>query len=187
MKTLAINAAASSLGGGAYFVGREAMKSNARGPWANIHTEKHYDDAIEHCRILWAALMDNGWEPRNVDPSLLRLADQDFAEDPSRRGPNAQSFAIPTYRSDTNSVYQNVAFFTTLYVKKNPTNGPGLELGRRFQPTGYYIVCFKDGRVDKVSVRDVRFVPNPSGPKVQQCLFFRECRPIAPTFQSIRE
>lgn len=165
MKTIAILVAVSSLGGGAYFVGREAMKSSKLEPTANIYTEKNYDDAIEHCRVLWAALRDNGWEPRNVDPSLLRLADQDFAEDPSRRGPDAQSFAIPTYRSDPNSVYQNVAFFTTLYVRKNASNGSGPELGRRFNPTGYYIVCFKDGRVEKVSVLDVRFVSNPTGPQ----------------------
>jgi hypothetical protein len=110
-------------------------------------------DAMTQARDLAQALAKVDYNPLQVDSRLLRLPDQDFAQNENRRGPNDPSFAVPTI-----PIYSQVACYTTLYSLTVLEPNPGHEASAHH--VGFYIVAWKDGRVEKINVDTIRLAPH---------------------------
>ena len=107
-------------------------------------------DPMEQARALMAQLQANDWDTSRIDRLLLRLPDQQFAESKSERGPQFTSFAVTAKgpRGD------ELGFYSSLYVRMNPTyvGGDSWEV----DPSGHFLVGYKDGRVARVPVVEAR-------------------------------
>lgn len=101
-----------------------------------------------------AALRANGWDRWKVDQALLRLPDQDHAETEFERRPEKLSFTI----SSLEPYQAEVAFKCMTYVRNNRGEGGGIE-GRVSSPEGFFIVGWKDGRIEQVPIQNVRLLP----------------------------
>lgn len=113
------------------------------------------DNAMQQAKRLLSELRDADWNPCEVDQALLRLPEQDTAQNVADRRPGQTSFAVPQHTS----VYDEVALMSNTFVQKNLKIVKGVE--GTMEITGYWIVGWKDGRVTAVDVADVRYVPNP--------------------------
>lgn len=84
-----------------------------------------------------------------VDRRLLFLPDQALVDEPSARKSNAfMPLEDPFYRG-------KVAFFAMTYVEKNLKYGGGDVVTSK--PTGFVIVGYADGAVEKVPIEQVRY------------------------------
>jgi hypothetical protein len=99
-----------------------------------------------------ASLQANEWHPMLIDRELLFLPDQVNAELPSERKPGTQSFSIKS----GGPFAGEIAFESNLYVRMNPTYTEGDFWD--FNPTGYFIVGWRNGQVTQVPVDDARLV-----------------------------
>jgi hypothetical protein len=108
------------------------------------------DKTIERGRELVALLRKSNWKITKEFPlEKLTVDDQRYAEFPQDRT-RQTSFGIPKQQPP----YEDVAVICDTYVRKNITAQRG---GTSSQaPTGFFIVGFKDGRVEKVPVEQVR-------------------------------
>lgn len=112
---------------------------------------------MDQAKLLLEQLKANSWQVHKIDRSLLRVSDQDFAENPDERGATYSTFALPVL-SKKDTVYTGqVALYTKLYTRNNFQVVPGREGETR--PEGYFIVGWMDGRVVKVPIGDVRMFP----------------------------
>jgi len=146
------------------------------------------DAAIKHTRKVIALLRDAKWNSFGVPFAELRLPDARYAETDALRDPLSTSYAVPNGVDGDPSnepVYRDVACYTSIYARANPTYYSGERV--RFKPSGFYIVGWKDGRVTKVPIGDVRWnkgekekvalsfpgMPNydPSGPRLHYVEF----------------
>ncbi len=107
---------------------------------------------------LMDALRANNWNPVKVPRSLLTLPDGRFAENPAFRDrPNIVFPSMPTpekYKKDQVPEFEPIAFYTEVYARFNRSYYKGDR--SQSQPTGYFIVGWKDGRIEKVPVMQVR-------------------------------
>ncbi len=122
------------------------------------------EESMRRLRQLLDALRAHNWDSGKVPRSLLTLPDGKYAEDPdSRDYPN---IAIPSQpnRPQSQQVpeYEPIAFYTDIYARYNRSYYKGDR--SLSHPTGYVIVGWKDGRIEKVPLMQIRsFVSrNPS-------------------------
>lgn len=138
-----------------WVVGYFALKSWNEKPsntQLNLVTHGDHAGAMQQARQLLEALSANNWDSSLVNQQLLRHFDQDFAGEPFQRSPNSPTFFV----SRPDSIYwDSVAFYATLYVRRNigPGNGPE---GIVSHPEGFFIVGWKNGTVNKIPISQVR-------------------------------
>lgn len=133
----------------------------------NLLLEGDIQGAMAQAHELLTAMRSADWDYSRVDRSLLTLPDQIFAENPRHRDPHYFSF-IPMTRDDvsghtaSDAVYDQVAFYSFLYVRMNLRVVKGRE--GTTHPEGFVIVGWKDGRVTQAPIGDVRLLPSPTEP-----------------------
>lgn len=110
--------------------------------------------AIEQSYRLLAALRKVDWDEWRVPRELRHLPDKAIGEEEWMRSPNFSSFAFPSRREGASA---DVAFYTPLYARDNPTYLASD--GIAFHPSGFYIVGWKRGEVTVVPVEAVRVRP----------------------------
>jgi hypothetical protein len=118
------------------------------------------DNAMEQARRLLNELRNVEWNPRDVDQALLRLPEQDFVDLPTQRVPDMPSFITDKVHRQ----YDELAFFSNTFVRQSAQIVPGQEA--EVTVTGFFIVGWKDGRVNTVDVADVRLFPLPNQDQV---------------------
>ena len=123
----------------------------------NLLVEGHVDQTIEQGKRLLQQLRNQGWDPQRVDRALLRVPDQDFAQALQDRAASFPTFTVPTKTSPVRAVYEGqVAFFSLLYVRRNFRVVKGIEGIATYE--GFMIAGWRDGRVEKVPVDQVRLL-----------------------------
>ncbi len=120
---------------------------------------------MEQARRLLAELRDADWNPRGVDQSLLRLPEQDHAKSWVDRDPARPSFLTDSFHPQ----YEEVAFYCDTFVEKKLTVVKGRE--GDLAMTGFFIVAWKDGRVNTVDIAEARLFPLPNENKVWIIVF----------------
>ncbi len=115
------------------------------------------DAAMRQLQQLMDALRANNWDPMRVPASLRRLSDAKFSESSDERS-TGEAVAFPTQPSapqDGNAPeYERIAFYTGVYARFNRSYYQGDR--SQSHPSGYYIVGWKDGRIEKVPTMKVR-------------------------------
>lgn len=108
------------------------------------------DATIDRARELIALLRKSNWKIGKGFPrEKLTVDDQRYAEFPQDRRQRT-SFGIPISKPP----YEDVAVICDTYVRKNIVARRGG--GSSQTPSGFFIVGFKDGRVEKIPVGKVR-------------------------------
>lgn len=123
------------------------------------------DDAVERARRLIVALREANWNSLEVPWEMRVLPDHIYAENKSLRSNRSVSYTemeIPAMKRAPE--YDEVAFFTDIYVRQNTSYYRGDKA--RSNPTGFYIVGWKNGDVTKVPVGDVRVMRSVEPDKV---------------------
>lgn len=83
----------------------------------------------------------------------LRLPDQRMAEVPDSRAANTSAWSFPY----SCKAYDDVAFFTDLYARRNIKYFRGDK--SESHPAGFFIVAWKNGKVERVPVSSLRLIP----------------------------
>jgi hypothetical protein len=140
------------------------------------------DATVERGRELVALLRQSDWKISKGFPmDKLTVADQRNAEFPQDRKQQT-SFGIPKSQPP----YEDIAVICDTYVRKNIT---AKQSGASSQaPSGFFIVGFKDGRVEKIPVDQVRVkeYPRPGSSNRRIGLLFpgtKEYDPSLPPFR----
>ena len=107
------------------------------------------DDAMDQARQLLVELRNADWNRDAVDPDLLMLPEQ-ATVGAWQNLPGADSFVV----DQRHAQYEEVAFYSMTFVDKSFVVVPGQE--HVVTTTGFFIVGWKDGRVETVDVSDVR-------------------------------
>ena len=137
--------------------GTLGSRKTDRKPDINLLTQGHVEDTMARARTLLTALRENEWDAERIDYHLLRVPDQDFAQFERLRGPNTYA----SFFCARQDIYRaKVAFYIDLYIRKNLEVVPGIEGVLHVE--GFYIVGWKDGRIERVPWDQVRLYP--SGP-----------------------
>ncbi len=116
------------------------------------------DAAMQHLHQLMAALRANNWDanPKKVPLALQTLPDAKFAENPADR--NGECIFLPNQPDTPKDHYipefEPIAFYTRIYARYNRAYYKGDR--SQSHPTGYVIVGWKDGRIEKIPVTQVR-------------------------------
>jgi hypothetical protein len=119
---------------------------------------------MEQARSLLTALRDADWDTRRVDQRLLYLPEH------GQRGELKDDPHAPSFLRDTiHPEYDEVAFVCSTFVDRELTVVPGKE--GTLTVTGYYIVAWKDGRVEKVQVADLRLLEIPAAERTWLTVF----------------
>ncbi|HXH61086.1 MAG TPA: hypothetical protein VNI20_06980 [Fimbriimonadaceae bacterium] len=121
---------------------------------ANVPRGGGRDNAMLQARMIYDQLHDANWDPAAVNPTLLRLPEQDYKSSALERAPYTDSFAIRFH--DAIPQYDELALLSSTFVNTTLTDDPSASEGRRATTTGYFIVGFKDGHVVTVDVTDAR-------------------------------
>ncbi len=112
----------------------------------------------QQARQLMTALQQANWNETRVDFNLMRLSDAQYAENEDFRPSDRGSFVI--YTSDDPD-YSEVAFYTPVYAKQNvhrDANGNWTT-----NPTGVYIVGYRNGNVAQVPAAQLKWIDQPDG------------------------
>jgi hypothetical protein len=117
-----------------------------------LRPKTQFADPMDQARALMAELWANGWNVGAIDRSLLFLPDQKHAELPSRRAPGTPSFSV----NSSGPFSDEIAFQSDLYVRMNPAYKGGDFWS--VDPTGFFIVGWRNGLVTQVPVEDARIV-----------------------------
>lgn len=140
------------------------------------------DATVERGRELVALLRESDWKITKGFPrEKLTVADQRLAEFPQDRKQQT-SFGIPKSQPP----YEDIAIICDTYVRKNITAKRSGESSQA--PSGFFIVGFKDGRVEKIPVDKVRVkeYPRPGSSNRRIGLLFpgtKEYDPNLPPFR----
>ncbi len=115
------------------------------------------DEAMQQTTRLVAALKANDWDPFRVPHALIMLPDAKYAQYNNLNDPLAGSFVFPILQKEPDSPVQDkIAVYSEVYVR---TNTKIFKNDRAtFAPSGFFVVGWKDGRVEKVPIGDVRYV-----------------------------
>jgi hypothetical protein len=118
---------------------------------------KNVDAALKQTHDLVLALRQVDGDPFKVPKELGRLPDAIYASDPGKRDIHTGSFAYAKLRAEPDAISQSdVSVYSDIYVHSDPAYYKGDRV--QFNPSGFYIVGWKDGRVSTVAVDDVRVV-----------------------------
>jgi hypothetical protein len=123
-------------------------------PPEKLENSAQIPDAMRQAGDLAQALAQVGFDATKVDPKLLRLPDQEFDQDVQARAQGVPSFCVPI-----DAIYDQVACYTTLYSQVILEPSPGNEAKGRH--TGFVIVAWKNGKVEKIGVESIRLMPRP--------------------------
>lgn len=110
--------------------------------------------SMEVARALLQELREHDWDWNAVSnrADLMRVPDQDYCQNP------LLEVRFYTWVPARQNIYQDeVAFYSSLYTWNEMTVVPGHEA--RLSQTGFYIVAWKDGLVERVPVHDSRLYP----------------------------
>ncbi len=125
-------------------------------PAADIPDARKAGDEADTMRRLHALhdrLRAEGWNALRVPREMTILPDARFAESKAERENGGVAFpSIPGVETDPS--FAPVAFYTKIYARYNRSYYKGDRSVSR--PTGYVIVDWKDGRIDKVPLEKVR-------------------------------
>lgn len=178
----AMAALPATLFGGYFFLQRQ---QHAAGPLFTTgsevppgHVAGNVDETLKRCRQLWTLVKNNNWCDGYSDSNtpvpyeMLTLPDQKFAEHPHHR--TSTAFWFP----ENQKGYEDVAFFTDIYVRQNTSYYKGDKAVS--EPSGFLIVCYKDGRIDQVPTRDIRMMTAREGICVPGMKAYTEDRPKPP-------
>jgi hypothetical protein len=127
------------------------------GPKGVPSAQAQLDDTLARADTLLELLRKSNWDKSKVPVELLRVPAQEFAANAFDRRPEAQTFSIGDPFSN---VYDDVAFYSPLFVKQNLRKGSGPE-GVTASPQGVFIVGWKNGGVRTVPIEDVRLLAHP--------------------------
>jgi hypothetical protein len=153
----------------AAFAGKQiafAQQANMKADSVNLAVSGDINGAIIHARKLLPLLKAKGWDFRGVPFALLRLRDQDHAQNPVERGPRVASFSF-----SSDPLFKDVAFSTSLYVHFDTKVVPGFERTTTIQ--GFLLVAWKNGLVEKVPVDRIRLLPVPDEPTSSRWIYPR--------------
>ncbi len=127
--------------------------------------------SMRQLRQLMDALRANNWDVTKISRSLLTLPDGRFAENSVLRDHPNILFPNQPRMPDRFFVpeYEPIAFSTDIYARFNRSYYKGDR--SLSHPTGYVIVGWKDGRIEKVPITQVRtFVSrNPAMSSKKDC------------------
>ncbi len=118
------------------------------------------DAAVQRTYKVIELLRAAKWNSDKVSLADLRLPDARYGERAALRNPWTTTYCLPNEPDGSprnEPVYKDVACYTDLYARVNPTYYRGDRV--KFKPEGFYIVGWKDGRVTKVPIGDVRWNP----------------------------
>ncbi|MCW5935715.1 MAG: hypothetical protein KIT11_00205 [Fimbriimonadaceae bacterium] len=146
LKPLALSALTASLALAGFAFGRSlSEKTDALGAGDPVNAE-----AV--ARAIALQLRANGNQPVRLPRGLTLLADQKLASDREDRD-NPVSFCTP--RPD-HPVLGELAAYTNLYIRSNFQRGEGDEGWTN--PEGFYVIAWRDGRVERVPFGTERYV-----------------------------
>jgi hypothetical protein len=160
-KNVAILVALSGAFGTAWVFGKAAYRAAPAGRAVkNLAQEGNPDQTVEIARALLSELRANNWNWNAVEEreDLLISPDQ-YAY---QHRPNLQGVRAWTWNTCPQAPYADeVAFFTSLYTWEEFEVIPGIE--GKLHVSGFYIVAWKDGRVERVPATDARMYPVETG------------------------
>jgi len=131
-------------------------------------SKEQIQDAMAQCEKLLAILKSTGWKrDRNrIHEDMLRLPGQEISENAAYHLASAPCICIPGGRAG----YEDIAFFTDVYARNNVTTfeveyaTPGSKRTEHTaQPDGFWIVGFRDGRLEQVPTGAVCIIPLAQG------------------------
>jgi hypothetical protein len=155
VKSFWSNALLLTVAAGFTFVALGALDTGAGKNSARATGRQDSDGAMRQAQELLDAYRAANWNHRQVPEGLWRLPDQVNHENASLRVPGVQSFILQKNFAD---VYDNkLAFYSDLYVRMNPQYVDGDRV--QANPSGFAIVGWRDGTVDKVPWQQIRFKP----------------------------
>lgn len=166
--------------------GKETPPDRKPSKWIDLAISGNHAQAMEQAKRLMVALKANNWSPMGIPKSLCRLPDQDFYPDQSRRTKESISFSLGGLKGFDRAPYVGeIAFYSSLYVS-NVRIKPDGTVGMKHEPHGFYIVGYRNGRVEKVDVKDVRYVPSTYARNAFQHTF-PNTKAYAGAFRSVEE
>jgi hypothetical protein len=119
------------------------------------------ETSIARFKELLAKYEASNWNPRNLKKADMILPDGRFAEDSVYRMPGMPHVNLPGGEAAMSPEMDPIAFWTEIYARMNPVAYKGDMVKRR--PTGFYLVAWKDGKIEKVPVQDVRLISKAGG------------------------
>ncbi len=117
----------------------------------NILEAGNPDDAIKRGGILITELSKHNWDPFKIEKSLMILPDQSISDIPEIRTSEISNWCIVSL---DDPAIPEVAIYTDLYVRRNLKVYKG-DIGTA-NPEGFYIVGFRDGKIGRVPLSEVR-------------------------------
>lgn len=88
---------------------------------------------------------------------MTTLPDQKYAENPDNRRANTTAWTFPIYDPE----YSSVAFYTDLYARRNRSYYKGDK--SEAHPTGFFLVMWKDGKLERIPTSKLRMLNNKDG------------------------
>jgi len=153
------------LGGSLYSVGahakhkRDAPIYTLGSGVADPNQAGNIDQAVTQTQQLLSALQSVNYDPVQLpDYNLMTLPDAQFAESEDDRQSDVSSYVFPDATMPEQSA---IACYTDIYARTNRSYYTGDT--STAAPSGYFIVAWKNGTVQKVPVADVRRMTKADG------------------------
>lgn len=141
----------------------------------NLVVDGNPEQTMEVGRQLLGELRAHNWDWQAVDSRYKWAPDQEFYQ----FAPNGRGYW--TWGHDERSEYADeVAFYSTLYTWYDFEPIPGIE--GRLHVSGFIIVAWKDGRVERVPMEDVRLYPVEGRKSIMVFPGMKEYDPNLPTW-----
>lgn len=126
----------------------------------NLLTEGNIKASLLQAKQLLREMRSANWDVERINPRLLRVPDQNYAPVARLRVPG-----VPTFLArKLGPTYENVAFYSSLYVRRTERPRLGKEADVRHE--GFLIVGWKNGHIEQVPIRSVRIAPKPGDPTI---------------------
>lgn len=157
-------------------IGTAAAKNPGQRPEPNALEQGDVKESIKIFSALYEDLKSHNFDVKKVALQKYRLPDQDLTEYAANRDRNTVVIYLPNAMTPE---YKNLAFYTDIYVRLNIRHFPNEKNDSR--PEGFYLVCWKDGRIQKVPVEKVRILKRPKHDRMQEYL------PVFPGMAAYRD
>ncbi|MCW3099746.1 MAG: hypothetical protein JWL77_5364 [Chthonomonadaceae bacterium] len=120
---------------------------------ADPNLNGNIDAAVTQTQQLLTALQAVNYDPTQLpDMNLAILPDASMSDDETFRNPDCLSYSFPTEPE-----LSQIACYSEIYARQNMSMYTGDQ--STSAPSGFYIVAWKNGTVQKVAVADVREIP----------------------------
>lgn len=116
----------------------------------------HPEFALAKGQAIYTAYRQAGGDVARIPFSLCMLPDQKYAETAIDRNPQTTAWEFPRMPE-----YKDVLCYTDLYARANRSYYRGDTA--KAHPTGYFIVVWKSGKVEKVPVAALRMIATKQG------------------------